>query len=310
MCHGLFTLALRKYEARTLNPSIMQQGEWLMCHSHALVNLLLVKEHILPYHWTLKFACVMVNIFIWKYLLTQEYFVNYDFDSGKNNPWQWACTPYFPYLALNRFRVNHINRIRPLYKRHQDIWGAHKDTLFEVFFATTLCYVFLSFIGDDLVSVLSLKESFRVWHLWVTSEDTSCSIFMKLLILFYSMLYPSTAGSIPPPEYTTFSVLCYPCLYSSLLPHNVISPMTFWSSGWSYTLYLPLCASDTHLLPFHTGDVSSPFSFHILDSFVCIVSHITLRQTLEVLKSNSITEHCSLQKQQTWHKVMVTFPLE
>ena len=35
-----------------------------------------------------------------------------------------------------------------------------------------------------------------------------------------------------------FSVLCHPCPYHSLLPYNVISPMTFWSSNWSYALYL------------------------------------------------------------------------
>ena len=48
----------------------------------------------------------------------------------------------------------------------------------------------------------------------------------------------------------TFSVFCYPCPYRSLLPYNVISPTTFRSSNWSYILYLPLCASNIHLLSF------------------------------------------------------------
>ena len=62
-------------------------------------------------------------------------------------------------------------------------------------------------------------------------------------------------------------VLCYPCPYPCLLPHDVISPTTFSSSNWSYTHYLPLCAS----IVFHQGDVSSPFPFrisYILD-YVC-----------------------------------------
>ena len=69
----------------------------------------------------------------------------------------------------------------------------------------------------------------------------------------------------------SFSVLCYPHPYRSLLPHNVISPTTFWSSDWSYTLYLPLCASSSPSSIFHSGDVSSPFPFcigYILD-YVC-----------------------------------------
>ena len=51
--------------------------------------------------------------------------------------------------------------------------------------------------------------------------------------LFYSIL-----GCILPLQeialrqsLPSFSVLCYPHPYRSLLPHNVISPTTFWSSG-------------------------------------------------------------------------------
>ena len=62
----------------------------------------------------------------------------------------------------------------------------------------------------------------------------------------------------------SFSVLCYPHPYRCLLPHNVISPTTFWSSGWSYTLCLPLCASNSPSIIFHSGDVSSPFPFRIV----------------------------------------------
>ena len=78
-------------------------------------------------------------------------------------------------------------------------------------------------------------------------------------VLLYSRLCPSTAGSSPP----SFSVLCYPCPYYSLLPHNILSPRTFWSSDWSYTLYLLLCASNSPSIIFHSVDVSSPFPFRI-----------------------------------------------
>ena len=97
--------------------------------------------------------------------------------------------------------------------------------------------------------------------------------FLFISILFYSILdgvfaLQEVALSQSPPS---FSVLCYPCPYCSLLPHNVISPMMFWSSNWSYTLYLPLCASNSPSIVFHSGNVCSPFPFQsgcILD-YVC-----------------------------------------
>ena len=61
----------------------------------------------------------------------------------------------------------------------------------------------------------------------------------------------------------SFSVLCYPHPYRSLLPHNVISPTMFSSSNWSYTLYLPLCAS-VHLLPFERAMCPAHFHFELV----------------------------------------------
>ena len=62
-----------------------------------------------------------------------------------------------------------------------------------------------------------------------------CSVlFCSVLfcsILFYSRLCPSTAGRSTPPVLQHFPVLYYPCQYRSLLPHNVISLTTFWSSN-------------------------------------------------------------------------------
>ena len=83
-------------------------------------------------------------------------------------------------------------------------------------------------------------------------------------------LFSSILGCVPPLQEValrqippSFSVLCYSCSYRSLLPLNVISPATYWSSNWSYTLHLPLCASNSPSIVFHSGDVSSPFPFHI-----------------------------------------------
>ena len=80
----------------------------------------------------------------------------------------------------------------------------------------------------------------------------------------------SIPGCVPPLQEValhqnppSFSVLCYPCPYHSLLPHNVTSLMTFWSSNWSYTLYLPACASNSPSVIFHSGDVSCTFPFRI-----------------------------------------------
>ena len=89
-------------------------------------------------------------------------------------------------------------------------------------------------------------------------------------ILFYFILFYSILGRVLPLQEAalrqslpSFSVLCYPCPNRSLLPRNVISPTTFWSSGWSYTLFLPLCASNSPSIIFHSGDVSIPFPFRI-----------------------------------------------
>ena len=88
-------------------------------------------------------------------------------------------------------------------------------------------------------------------------------------ILFYSIL-----GCVLPLQEVvlrksppSFSVLCCPCPYRSLLPHNVISPTTFWSSDSSYTLYLSFCASIRSSVIFYSGDVSSTFPFCILLCF-------------------------------------------
>ena len=89
---------------------------------------------------------------------------------------------------------------------------------------------------------------------------------VELLKLFYSILLYSILDCVLLLQEVAFRqspVCCYPCLYCSLLPHYVISPTMVWSSNWSYTLYLPLGASDGPYIVFNLGDVSSPFLFHI-----------------------------------------------
>ena len=78
------------------------------------------------------------------------------------------------------------------------------------------------------------------------SHDVFCTCFyvaflvFSFLILLLSLLFShfySILGCVLPKQevalrqsHATFSVLCYPCQNRSLLPHNVISPTTFWSS--------------------------------------------------------------------------------
>ena len=90
-----------------------------------------------------------------------------------------------------------------------------------------------------------------------TAPFNAIIIFLFYSILFYSRLCPSIAGSSPPPDLQLLYPLLF-CPHRSLLPHNVNSPTTFWSSDWSYSLYLPLCASHSPYITFHSGDVSSP----------------------------------------------------
>ena len=85
----------------------------------------------------------------------------------------------------------------------------------------------------------------------------------QISILFYSTLFCSIPGCVLPLQEValrqslpSFSVLCYPRPYRSMLPLNVISPTTFWSSDWSYTLCLLLCASNSPSIISHSGDVS------------------------------------------------------
>ena len=103
----------------------------------------------------------------------------------------------------------------------------------------------------------------------------------KVRFYFYSILFYFFVGCVlllqeaalcqSPPS---FSVLCYPCPYCSLLPHNVISPTT-WSSDWSYTLYLPLCASSSPSIILSFGWCVQPISiqskmWNIIYRFSCV----------------------------------------
>ena len=103
-----------------------------------------------------------------------------------------------------------------------------------------------------------------IWKLSVLT----CPPPLSLSLIFYSILgcfrcclplHEVAIHQSPP----TFSVLCCPCPDCSLLPYNVIFPMTFWSSNWSYTLYLPLCTFNSPSIIFPLADVSSLFPFCI-----------------------------------------------
>ena len=119
-----------------------------------------------------------------------------------------------------------------------------------------------------LITGLGLLETGQLLRqVWMSDSHDLAWWFNKCKnsILFYSILgcvvpLQEVACHQSPP---TFSVLCCPCPYRSLVPHNVISPTMFQSSNWSYTLCLPLCASNSSSIIFHSGNVSSPFPFRI-----------------------------------------------
>ena len=95
-----------------------------------------------------------------------------------------------------------------------------------------------------------------------------------------SILFCSVLGCVLPLQEVallqnplTFSVLCYPCPNRSMLPHNVISPTTLWSST---DLTRSICHSVlviVHLLSFIRA--MCPAHFHF-----ALVTYWTLRVTL------------------------------
>ena len=99
-------------------------------------------------------------------------------------------------------------------------------------------------------------------------------------ILFCARLCLSTVGCNPLSESSNF--LC-PSPNCSLLPHYVISPMTFWSSSSSYALYLPLCVSNSPSTVFHSGSVSSPFHFPLV---MCRTESVNLFFYLMIVLQN------------------------
>ena len=107
-----------------------------------------------------------------------------------------------------------------------------------------------------------------------------CLDFFLLLVLLILFLFYSILGCVLPLQEValhqslpSFSVLCYPHPYRSLLPHNVISPTTFWSSA---DLTPSVCHSVlliVHLLSFIWA--MCPARFHFV-----LVTYWTLSVTL------------------------------
>ena len=97
------------------------------------------------------------------------------------------------------------------------------------------------------------------------------------LLLFYSILgcvlpLQEVALRQSPPS---FSVLCCPCPYRSLLPHNVISPTPFWSSDCSHFLPLVQHTAAKHSTAQHKEHNSIQVevaSSHIPSSVPCFAS--------------------------------------
>ena len=87
------------------------------------------------------------------------------------------------------------------------------------------------------------------WSFHLTNEkkkNVTVNIsFMVSFTIIFNVVVLLLLGCVLPLQEVTFrqsppifSILCYPCPYRSLLPHNVISPTTFCFSNWPATLRL------------------------------------------------------------------------
>ena len=90
------------------------------------------------------------------------------------------------------------------------------------------------------MNVLRVTWIFHTACLFYRIWDLNRGLLYSILC---SKLRPSLQEVVLCQSPLTFSVLCCPCPYCSLLPDSVISLMTFWSSSWSYRIYL-FCFSD------------------------------------------------------------------
>ena len=151
-----------------------------------------------------------------------------------------------------------------------------KQCIYVLTFPLTHFHTGLHFF-DSVLSALSsapcnrlhrkdwMKESCTDDYILFYSKTILFFSFLRWFysFLFYSRLCPSTAGSNPPPELSSF--LCpLPTLSIALpvapqchLSNDVLGP-----PNWSYTLYLLLCASNIHLLFFIR--VLCPAHFHVI----------------------------------------------
>ena len=157
--------------------------------------------------------------------------------------------------------VNHISRVE--IRTFCDRSGSRNSNCRPLYLMLWILY-FVVWIMDLMLRVTYLILWFtflKLWFkhlvlwtthlmLWITHlvwipgfQQPSCAFRQKVELkdwCIYSILgcvlpLQEVALRQSPPS---FSVLCYPCPYRSLLPHNVISPTTFWSSDWPYTLWL------------------------------------------------------------------------
>ena len=91
-----------------------------------------------------------------------------------------------------------------------------------------------SILGCVLQLQVKMSEQICPWDTlaccWDVKQPTNNNNF-SILGCVLQLQEVALHQSLP-----SFSVLCYPRPYRSLLPHNVISPTMFWSSDWSYTI--------------------------------------------------------------------------
>ena len=98
------------------------------------------------------------------------------------------------------------------------------------------CYPFSTIWCMKQSEGYSFMLSFQ-HHLVHETEAKDCHLALSSLLFSSILLYSILDCVLPQQEVAlcqsppSFFVSCYPCPYRSLLPHNVISPKTFWSSN-------------------------------------------------------------------------------
>ena len=146
------------------------------------------------------------------------------------------------------------------------------------------------------IYIFKLGEYFQIWCCFHDSQH----MFYSILGCVLPLQEVALRQSLP-----SFSVLCYPRPYRSLLPHNVISPTMFWSSDWSYTSVCHCVLLTVHLYHLLFGRCVQPISIsywlcigqptcvtYYLQNSIRISMHVLMSVRLNTLFQSEISNMC------------------